>query len=265
MERGLKRLNQMFSASITSANLKGTGIPGALDRHQRIIGFDQGVFSRSHVVCIGAGGLMSNIAPALVRKGIGSLTLVDPDEVEITNLNRQRFYVSDIGQNKAIALAKNLRKECTAATLLIGYAISFQTACWRRLNLLCNIAICGVDNNCTRVAAARYFRDHGIPVVFAAVSADADHGYVFVQHPGGSCIGCVFPDIVDDETFPCPGTPAISDVLQLVGAFVTYAVDSVLMGRKVDWNYRSIALSSASGDAASVVGIREGCRVCTHN
>src|SRR5262249_9166646 len=147
-------------------------------------------FSKSHVLCIGAGGLVSNIAPALVRKGIGALTILDADDVEVSNLNRQRFYSSDIGQNKAIALVRNLQRECIHATKFLGLATTIEAAISEGIDLTCDVAICGVDNNPARVAAARYFRGYKIPVIFTAVSATADHGYVFTQGPTGPCIGC---------------------------------------------------------------------------
>src|SRR6267142_1823004 len=83
----------------------GKAIPGATDRQQRIPGFDQTMYSKSRVVCVGAGGLISQVAPTLVRKGIGALTILDDDVVEPSNLNRQRFYHKDIRHNKAYALA----------------------------------------------------------------------------------------------------------------------------------------------------------------
>jgi hypothetical protein len=88
-----------FTGSPASIELQGTIIPGAEDRQSKIPGFDQGKYSQSRVLCIGAGGLMSNIAPALVRKGIGALTVLDGDVVEVSNLNRQRFYPPDIGMH----------------------------------------------------------------------------------------------------------------------------------------------------------------------
>jgi molybdopterin/thiamine biosynthesis adenylyltransferase len=69
------------------------------------------VYSNSRVVCIGAGGLISHIAPTLVRKDIGSLTILDDDVAEPGNLNRQGFYPKDIGQNKSYGLAENLGAE----------------------------------------------------------------------------------------------------------------------------------------------------------
>src|SRR6266852_9514807 len=98
-------MRPVFTASKTSISLRGKAIPGAEDRQRRIPGFDQEVFSKSSVLCIGAGGIISQIAPTLVRKGIGRITLLDGDIVEASNLNRQRFYIEDVGSNKAVALA----------------------------------------------------------------------------------------------------------------------------------------------------------------
>lgn len=85
-------MKKTFSSSPNSIKLFGERIEGALDRHQGIAGFDQEKYSTSHVLCIGTGGLISNIAPTLCRKGIGKLTILDDDLVEVSNLNRQRFY-----------------------------------------------------------------------------------------------------------------------------------------------------------------------------
>jgi len=109
------------------------------------------------------------------------------------------------------------------------------------------------------VAVSRYCRFAGIPVVFLAVSADADHGYVFIQEKHGPCISCLFPDMVADGRLPCPGTPAIADVLQVVGALAVYAIDSLLMGRKRTWNYRTISLSDGSLDGSTMIAARPSC------
>jgi molybdopterin-synthase adenylyltransferase len=258
----LKKLNPTFSVSPISIKATGISIPGALDRQQKIAGFDQQKYSRSHVLCIGAGGLMSNIAPALVRKGIGRLTVLDHDEVDASNLNRQRFYPGDVGQNKAIALIQNLQRECTCSTGLVGYAMSFETAIHERIDLTCDVVVCAVDNNAARIAASRVFKERNIPLVFTAVSGDTDHGYVFIQETAGPCIGCLFPDIEEDKIFPCPGTPAIAEILQLMGALVTYGIDSLLTGRKRVWNYRALHLSSGEWDSALRLSSASSCVVC---
>lgn len=252
----------MSTVSQISLRYRGRAVPGAEDRQGRIPGFDQKALSASHVICIGAGGLIGHIAPTLARKGIGRLTLFDDDEVEASNLNRQRFYPKDLGKNKAFALVENLQTECICATDLRGCSLRFEAAVGRGTNMSCDVAICGVDNNPTRVEVSRYFRKLRVPVIFAAVSADGDHGYVFVQDRSGACFGCLFPDAADNQTYPCPGTPAVADILQAVGALAVYAVDTCLMPRRRTWNYRRILLSDGSFDSAQQISARENCPLC---
>lgn len=58
----------------------------------------------------GVGGLGSAIAVALARVGIGHLTIADFDVVEPSNLNRQQYYIDQIGMHKVVALADNLQR-----------------------------------------------------------------------------------------------------------------------------------------------------------
>ena len=61
---------------------------------------------KASVAVAGLGGLGSNIAVSLARAGVGRLFLVDFDRVDITNLNRQQYGVSDIGEYKTEALKR---------------------------------------------------------------------------------------------------------------------------------------------------------------
>ncbi len=64
---------------------------------------------RSHVAVLGLGGVGSWCAEGLARSGVGKLTLVDCDEVSISNLNRQlEATVQTIGQPKAMAMAERI-------------------------------------------------------------------------------------------------------------------------------------------------------------
>lgn len=58
----------------------------------------------------GAGGLGSNIAHALVRTGFKDFMLVDNDSIEPSNLNRQNYYIDEIGWPKIDMLSKRLRQ-----------------------------------------------------------------------------------------------------------------------------------------------------------
>lgn len=255
-------MHPTFTGSRTSVRLRGIAVPGAEERQSKISGFDQQIYSRSSVLCIGAGGIISQIAPTLVRKGIGRITLLDHDIVEASNLNRQRFYIKDVGENKAVALARNLVPECIVETEIQGVPLRLEEAIARDIDLSCVVSICGVDNNPARVAASRHFRGLGIPVIFTAVSINGDHGYVFVQDKEGPCIGCMFPDMINDDRYPCPGTPAIADILQAVGSLAIYAVDTLLMNRARSWNYRRISLADGTADGAALIPARRGCQIC---
>ncbi len=65
---------------------------------------------RSHVAVFGLGGVGSYAVEALVRSGVGELTLIDDDTVALTNLNRQLEALhSTLGQSKAEAIAARCR------------------------------------------------------------------------------------------------------------------------------------------------------------
>ena len=80
------------------------------DRSAMLIGFD-GVekLSKKHVAVFGIGGVGSFCAEALARAGIGELTLVDFDKIDLTNLNRQLIALhSTVGRYKAEVMGERI-------------------------------------------------------------------------------------------------------------------------------------------------------------
>jgi sulfur carrier protein ThiS adenylyltransferase len=67
------------------------------------------ILQKSVVAIAGCGGLGSNAAVSLVRAGIGKLIITDPDIVEESNLNRQYYFLSDIGVKKVKVLTAHLK------------------------------------------------------------------------------------------------------------------------------------------------------------
>lgn len=65
-------------------------------------------FSEAYVAVCGLGGLGSNIAISLARAGIGKLILIDFDKVDISNLHRQQYKVSQLGMRKTEAMKQTL-------------------------------------------------------------------------------------------------------------------------------------------------------------
>lgn len=70
----------------------------------------QELLSRGNVAIAGLGGLGSNIAYSLARIGVGHLHLIDFDVVDITNLNRQQYFMEHLGMYKTDALKSLLQK-----------------------------------------------------------------------------------------------------------------------------------------------------------
>lgn len=64
----------------------------------------QALLSQGNIAIAGLGGLGSNIAYSLARIGVGHLHLIDFDVVDITNLNRQQYFIQHIGMYKTDAL-----------------------------------------------------------------------------------------------------------------------------------------------------------------
>lgn len=97
------------------------------DRQALTPGHSQAALSK-RLLMIGAGGLNSWIAVGLARMGASRITLVDPDVVERSNLNRQLYDYSDIGRYKGSAIARHIAGQATASATITGLAMSFQDA-----------------------------------------------------------------------------------------------------------------------------------------
>jgi molybdopterin/thiamine biosynthesis adenylyltransferase len=232
------------------------------DRQQKIPGFDQTTLEESTVLLVGAGGLGGEVGHSLVRKGVGGLQICDSDIVMPSNLNRQRFYIDDLYKNKAVRLAKNLKKEATMKTKFFAYPMDFQRLIEEGVKVDCTAVACGVDNNPTRRFVAKYFHSREIPVVYTALSKDANYGYVFVQEPGKACFGCVFPDALDDETYPC-GAGAVIDIVKVATGLATFAIDTLIMSeRKRNWNLRRFFMSGFVPDSGVWAEKRVNCPIC---
>lgn len=117
-----------------------------------------------NIVLIGAGGTGGNLAPMIARLISGndnvSLTIVDGDFVEISNLERQPYLEFDVGKNKAETLSVKLN---TAFNLKSTYFPEYITTV-KNLEMLCKsdsetltIIVGAVDNHQARVLMERFF------------------------------------------------------------------------------------------------------------
>ena len=240
------------------------GMQAVSSRHDNIRGFDQNKISNACVVIVGL-GMNSITAHSCVQKGVGSIFLIDGDTVDPSNLNRQIYHSKDIGRNKAMALAHNLKHMGFMGSELMPVPLFFQAAIEQGHDFAPNVFVVGVDNDETRVYVSRYALEKNIPAIFTAVSADANNGEVFCQIPGQACYVCAHLEAFANRRQPCPGTPATVDIVKVMSGFVSYCVDTVVMDRTRNWNQRVVYLAGILSDEKRMVKRRPGCPLCGNN
>ena len=234
---------------------------GVTDRQEQIKGFNQSTMDDMKVLLVGAGGLGGEIAQGLLRKGVGTLKISDEDTVELSNLSRQFFYEEDLYQNKATSLAKNLVKEGVSGTLITAYPSVIQKVIEEGTDVSSDIVICAPDNDEARTYISKHFYNT-TPVIFTGLDLSANTGYVFIQEPGKACFGCTLPNAVNNEREPCPNSPAVIDIVKIAGGLILFAIDSTVMERKRNWNFRQFFMGGFVPEIVKIVERREGCELC---
>ena len=151
----------------------------------------------SSVLVIGAGGLGSHVLGSLAASGVGRIGIVEPDRVELSNLQRQTlFETADIGQPKADA-ARDRMEEINPDCKVDVFQMRLDDSTARELVRGFDVVIDGSDNFATRFALAEAcFREKKI-LISAAISAFAMQLSTF--KPGGPCYRCLVPELPERE------------------------------------------------------------------
>ena len=231
-------------------------------RQEALDTIDQEKNENAKVVIIGGGGLGSIVAMNLARMGIGHIVVCDGDTVELSNLNRQRFYAGQIGDNKAMALADNLENECTGETIIEAYAMYFQMLFdeMPQAFLGADVILCLVDNEETRNDACRLGLELNTPVIFSAISLSALNGYVAIQENRKACFNCIRPRREEGAQRGECFDPAVIYTHQMAMGIATYATISIIQGWERLWNYYLFMLDTDS--YARTVARNEDCEIC---
>ncbi len=135
----------------------------------------QNRFSKAVVAICGLGGLGSNIAVSLARTGIGKLILIDFDKVDITNLNRQQYKVSQIGMYKTIAMSENL-KEISPYTEVEIHTVKLDENNAHSLLNFAHIICEAFDNAETKAMLTNFVLEHFPDKYYIAASGMAGLG-----------------------------------------------------------------------------------------
>lgn len=166
------------------------------DRYARlrlIPWWDQDVLSRAKVIVVGAGALGNEILKNLALLGVGSILIVDFDEIEASNLSRSVLFAeSDSGASKAQAAAEAVRKlnsDCAA------YALNADVTCQVGAGVFrwADVVICGLDNREARLAVNQACWKVNRPWVDGATEGFQGVVRVF-EPPDGVCYECTLSE-----------------------------------------------------------------------
>jgi len=130
---------------------------------------------RGQVGIAGCGGLGSTVAVALARSGVGRLVLVDFDVVEPSNLNRQQYFIEQIGLPKVEALAANLAR-INPYVVAVRHQMRLEMADVFRVFAGCDVVVECFDNPAAKADLALAMRKHLPTVPLVAASGLAGYG-----------------------------------------------------------------------------------------
>jgi len=220
-------------------------------RHLSLAGFGAAAQERlksGSVLVIGAGGLGCPALLYLAAAGIGRIVIVDPDTVDVSNLQRQVLYeTSDQGAGKAQAAARRLGA-LNPLVRIEARAVRFDRSNALELVRSCDMVVDGSDNFPTRylVNDACVLADR--PFVYGAIQGFEGHVSVF-NWRGGPTYRCLFPEPPEPGTVPnCAEAGVLGAVTGLIGAVqaceaikVLSGVGEPLSGRLLVWNTLTMA------------------------
>jgi len=204
-----------------------------LDRYARQIvlpqvgGIGQRRLRQASIAVIGAGGIGSAVIPALAGAGVGRLTIIDSDVVEMANLHRQPlFKEDDVGKPKADLAAGFVR----AMNRFVDVAalrerVGAENA--RELLAGHDLVIDGSDNFATRLAVSDGCVALGIPLVSAAGVQFQGQVGLFRGRP---CYRCFVGDAFDsDDCDNCAELGVLGALTATVGTFAALlAINSIV-------------------------------------
>ena len=205
----------------------------------------------AHALVIGAGGLGSPVALYLATAGVGRITLVDHDAVDLTNLQRQIAHTLErVGRPKA----ESAREAIAAINPDVSVRPLVMKADAQALDELvpqADVVIDCCDNFATRQAINRACFGHGKPLVSgAAIRFDGQVSVFDPRRDDSPCYACVFPADQELEETRCAimgvfaplvgiiGAMQASEALRLLTGVGTSLAGRLQMldGRTMEWN-----------------------------
>lgn len=187
----------------------------------------------ARVLLVGAGGLGSPTALYLAAAGVGTIGVVDPDEVDRSNLQRQILHRdADIGVPKVDSAARAMT-QLNPDVRVIRYEERLGSAnVMRILDDGWHVVSDGCDNFATRylINDACVFRR--VPNVHGSIHRFEGQASVFAPHQGGPCYRCLYPEPPPPGTTQsCAEAGVIGALPGIIGTIQAIEVIKLLLGQ----------------------------------
>jgi molybdopterin/thiamine biosynthesis adenylyltransferase len=218
----------------------------------------------AHALVIGAGGLGSPVALYLGTAGVGRITLVDHDTVDLTNLQRQIAHtMARVGSPKAESAreaiaAINPEVQVTAVNARADAALLDSLVASADVVLDC------CDNFATRHAINAACVRHRKPLVSgAAIRFDGQVAVFDPRDPASPCYACVFPPDLEFEETRCAVMGVFAPMVGIIGAMQAAEALKLLSGAGPSLAGRMLMLDGRSMEwNAMTVPRNPHCPVC---
>lgn len=216
----------------------------------------------AHVVIMGVGGLGALSASYLAGAGIATLTLVDDDEVDITNLHRQLLYTQDDVGKKKVNAAKDrlmlMNSDCIINTVdnranKLELQKIFQEA---------DLVLDGTDNFESRMLINSAAFLAGTPLLSAAVTQFSGQLSLFDYSEGSPCYQCLYPDVEDVEN-NCSENGVLGPSAGLIASMQSLHALKYLLGLHVESLHRLHIVDMLEGINRTIaLQVDTDCKVC---
>lgn len=190
----------------------------------------QSKISKSRIVCIGAGGLGSPVIQYLAAAGVGHLTIIDDDIVDVSNLQRQTIHkTSAVGLSKsesAKSFVESLDPNLSVTSLNIRLDDNNAEGILRGHDLVVD----GTDNIYTRYLIDDTCKELNIPWVYGSVYRFEGQVSVF-NYNSGPCYRDLFPNPPPEDVLPsCSEAGVFGAITGMIGCLQVSEIIKIISG-----------------------------------
>jgi molybdopterin/thiamine biosynthesis adenylyltransferase len=213
----------------------------------------------ARVLIVGAGGLGAPAALYLAAAGVGQLTLVDDDTVDLSNLQRQVLYDSDDAGRIKVEAAGARLVALNPNVEVVRIAERLTEANARALIAGHDLVLDGTDDFATRFAVNAACVAEGVTLVSGAIGRWTGQVGVFAGRP---CYRCLVPDIPPDaET--CAAVGVVGALAGVIGSMMALEAVKLLAGAGAPLTGRLMIYDALAAEARTVrIGPDPECPVC---